>query len=98
MKTYRVWYRKEPPYRFDEELRVADITAKYSPVIKMFAGGLDEVLANQQQNAWSFKYDKEMKDHVRHFGPRHLSMSVGDVAEVEGNYYQLDGSDWRNVN
>lgn len=98
MKTYRIWYRKEPTYLFDPELKAADIAEKYRPVIEMQAGCLDEVFENQQEDVWSLRYEREMRDHIRHLGLKHISMSVGDVAEVGGNYFQVDLSRWSRVN
>lgn len=97
MKTYNVWYRKEPTYLFDKDLNVADISIKYCPVGNVRAGCLEEVFENRQSEVWSPKFNREMNDLIQQLGLNHTSMSVGDVAEVNGNYYQLDLSCWRSV-
>jgi hypothetical protein len=98
MKIYNVWYRKEPTYWFDKDLKVTDISIKYCPVGNVQAGCLDEVFEHRQSEVWSPKFKKEMTDLIQQLGLSHTSMSVGDVAEVNGNYYQLDLSCWRSVN
>lgn len=98
MKTYNVWYRKDPTYRFDEGLKIADISTKYCRVGNVWAGCLDEVFERRQSEVWSPKLENEMKDLILQLGLNHTSMSVGDIAEINGNYYQLDLSCWRSVN
>ena len=98
MKTYNVWYRKEPTYWFDNDLRVADISTKYCAVGNVTACCLDEVFEHRQSEVWSPKLEREMKDLIKQLGLTHTSMSVGDVAEIGGTYYQLDLGCWRSVN
>jgi hypothetical protein len=98
MKTYNVWYRKEPTYWFDESLKVEDISRTCLPVCQMQADCLEEVFKNQQAEVWHPKVEREMTDVIKRLGLYHTSMSVGDVAEVNGKYYQVDLSCWRKVN
>jgi len=98
MKTYNVWYRKEPTYWFDKGLKVEDISSTCLPVGQIQADCLDEVFKNQQSEVWNPKVEREMTDVIKKLGLRHTSMSVGDVAEVNGKYYQVDLSCWRKVN
>ena len=98
MKTYNVWYRKEPTYWFDESLKVEDISITCLPVCQMQADCLEEVFKNQQAEVWHPKVEREMTDVIKGLGLCHTSMSVGDVAEVNGKYYQVDLSCWRKVN
>jgi hypothetical protein len=99
MKTYTVWYRKEPTYWFDNGLKVEDISSACFKVSQIKAGCLDEVFQNQQAEVWSPKAEREMTDVIKKsLGSRDTSMSVGDIAEVNGKYYQVDLSCWRQVN
>jgi len=98
MKTYNVWYRKEPTYWFDNGLKIEDISSTCFPVGQIQADCLDEVFKNQQAEVWNPKVEREMTDVIKKLGLRHTSMSVGDVAEVNGKYYQVDLSCWRKVN
>jgi len=98
MKTYNVWYRKEPTYWFDNGLKVEDISRTCLPVGQIQADCLDEVFQNQQAEVWNPRVEREMTDVIKKLGLRHTSMSVGDVAEINGKYYQVDLSCWRKVN
>jgi hypothetical protein len=64
----------------------------------MQADCLEEVFKNQQAEVWHPKVEREMTDVIKRLGLRNTSMSVGDVAEVNGKYYQVDLSCWRKVN
>lgn len=98
MKTYNIWYRKEPTYWFDNDLKVGDISSTCFKVSQIQAGCLDEVFQNQQAEVWNPRVEREMTDVMKTLGLRDTSMSVGDIAEVNGKYYQVDLSCWREVN
>jgi hypothetical protein len=97
MKTYTVWYRKEPTYWFDNGLKVENVSSTCFSVGQIQADCLDEVFNFQQAEVWSPKVEREMTDVIKRSGLRNSSMSVGDVAEVNGKFYQVDLSCWRKV-
>jgi|GEM_PF-4247308 hypothetical protein len=97
MKTYHVWYRKEPIRWVDKDLTVSDIADKYCLVSHVKADCLYEVFEQQQSEVWSPSAQKEMAAVIKKAGLNHTSMGVGDVAEVNGTYYQVDLSSWRKV-
>ena len=97
MKTYKVWYRKEATSWVEKNLTVADISSKYCLIGHVQAGCLSEVFEQQQAEIWSPKVEREMALTVKKMGLGHLSMGVGDVAEVNGKYFQVDLSSWRKV-
>ncbi|MFO7570108.1 MAG: hypothetical protein R6W75_09960 [Smithellaceae bacterium] len=97
MKTYHVWYRKEPTHRVDKSLTIGDISKKYCMVSQIHAGCLSEVFEQQQSEIWSARVEEEMAVVIKKAGLHHTSMDVGDVAEVNGKYFQVDLSGWIRV-
>ncbi len=97
MKNYTVWYRKEPTYWFDDGLKVEEISSKCFSIGQIQADCLDEVFNIQQAEVWTPRVEREMTEVIKRSGLRNTSMSVGDVAEVNGKYYQVDLSCWKKV-
>lgn len=98
MKTYNIWYRKEPTYGFDNDLKIEDISSTCFKVSRIQAGCLDEAFEHQQAEVWNPNVEREMTDVIKKsLGSRDTSMSVGDIAEVNGKYFQVDLSCWREV-
>jgi hypothetical protein len=98
MKTYTIWYRKEPTYWFDSGLKVAeDVYRTCFRVGQIQAACLDEVFQNQQAEVWNREDGRKMTEIVKRWGLRDASMSVGDIAEVNGKFYQVALSCWKQI-
>jgi len=97
MKTYTIWYRKEPTYWFDSDLKVEDIYRTCFSVGQIQAGCLDEVFRDRQAEVWNHEEQRKMTDIMIKWGARDTSMSVGDIAEVNGKFYQVALSCWKQV-
>lgn len=79
-KTFCVYYRREPSFRYDPALTMDTVLdgETFAAVHVVLAHGLEQVFLCMQAENWS--PNGEEVSRLRSLGVIHTSMSVGDVA------------------
>jgi len=92
---FGVWYRKDPTFFFDEKLTKEQIEKTHVRLMDLEAKSIDDVFSKMQGEVWS--PNGEARGLIRSKGLRHTSMSVGDVIEENGRFFQVDFFGFREV-
>lgn len=95
MKTYKIWYRREPSFQPDLTLTEEKVKRSHVLVREIEAVDLDDAYWKMQGENWS--PNGEARPLIQRLGLQHTSMSVGDVAESEGKFWQVDFCGWNPV-
>lgn len=74
-----------------ERLRNHDLS-DYQKVAMTTKTDLSVIFESYQAEVWSPR--GEMREFIREMGLNHTSMSVGDIVEMEGEYYFCDPDGW----
>jgi hypothetical protein len=90
MHTFDAWYKKDPTFKFDGDLRVADSPSKFAKIRQqVISFSIDSFYDNSQGENWS--PNGEARPLIEAAGLCHTSMSVGDVIydHSQGKFYQV---------
>jgi len=96
-KNFRVYYKKEPDFRVDDDLDIKDVFDNFAPIATICCESYGQVFMYMQGEEWSPM--GEANELIRGAGLHHTSMSVGDVVyDAEADvYYQCDYSGWKAI-
>lgn len=95
MKTYKIWYRKDPTFQPDHELTEERIKRTHVLVQEIEADNIEDAYWKMQGENWS--PNGEARPLITRLGLHHTSMSVGDVIEYQNQFWQVDYSGWNPV-
>jgi len=96
LMNWKVYYKKDPAFRLDENLTKADLEKTHVFVKEVAGENEEDVMCQMQAENWS--PNGEARPLIRSLGLRHTSMSIGDVVVNEyGRAFQCDIIGWKEI-